>query len=150
MRTKFSIIILIFMIILLTACGGSGGDKAAANPTEGTFKGSTSQGNEFTLMIENINGEITVTSIQYKVKIKGEGWSVTIDYVQPLECQLAVKDGRFMGTIPLTGGDPPVEISGVFYGDDEVQGRLKQTKVHPQGLGSGIADITFSANKTSP
>lgn len=150
MRTKFSISIIIVILILVTACGGGGSDQAAANPTEGTFKGSTSQGNDFTLVLEAISGKITVTSIQYKVKMKGDGWSATIDYIQPLECQLAVKDARFMGTIPLTGGDPPVEISGVFYGDDEVQGRLKQTKVHPQGLGSGIADITFSANRTSP
>jgi len=139
------IALLMLMVILLAACGSN---KTASDPTPGTFSGKTSQGNIFTLVVKNTPNGLAVTSVQYKVKVSGSGWSVTIDYVQPLDCLLYIKEGRFSGSVELNGTDAPAEFSGAFFEEKLVEGRFKQTKEHPQGLGSGTADVTFSADRS--
>ena len=143
MKSKL-IPIMMMVLILLSACGAA---KQASDPTPGTFTGKTSQGSDFTLVVKNTPGGLVVTSVQYKVKVSGSGWAVTIDYVQALDCLLYIKEGRFSGSVELNGTDSPAEFSGAFFDNNLVEGRLKQTKEHPQGLGSGTADVTFKANR---
>lgn len=138
------IVVFMVMAILMAACGSA---KQASDPRPGSFTGKTSQGNDFTLVVKNTPNGLAVTSVQYKVKVSGSGWSVTIDYVQPLDCLLYIKEGRFSGSVELNGTDTPAEFSGAFFEDRLVEGRFKQTKQHPQGLGDGTADVTFKANR---
>lgn len=143
------LVMVILMLSLLAACGGGKTSREqASDPTPGVFSGTTSQGMDFTLEVGNTPDGLAVTSVKYKVKVSGDGFSATIDYVQALECLMLVKDGRFSGEVNLHGDDAPAQFSGAFFNDNRVEGRFRQEKVHPQNLGKATADVTFSADRS--
>lgn len=150
MSKKFGLlVIVIVMLSLLAACGSGKNSKApASDPTPGVFIGTTSQGMDFILEVGNTPDGLAVTSVKYKVKVTGDGFSATIDYVQALECKMLVENGRFSGEVNLHGEDAPAQFSGAFFNDNRVEGRFKQVKVHPQGYGEATADVTFSADRS--
>lgn len=142
--------VLLSFLVLLIACGGGGESLTgnAADPTPGLFEGTTSQGEQIILRAEEVNGQMTVTSIQYTIKMDAQGWSVTSELMQPRPRQIAIEDGRFSGS--QKSGDMVEEISGKFVGDEGAEGRLYCTNEHPQGLGTAIGDVTFVVYKKNP
>ena len=89
-----------------------------------------------------------VTAVQYKIKMRADSFSVTSELMMPNERSMLIEDGRFSGTDE--SGDTTEEISGKFIGDEGVEGRLRCSHVHPQGLGTAVGDVTFIAYKVGP
>jgi len=139
---------LALITLILAACGGqadTGGGLPAASgdPSPGTFEGSTSQGKPITLFVDEIGGVLTVTGVRYEIEMQADGWSVTTELVQPHTLNAAIEDGRFSSSTDTTSGTE--EISARFSGDEGVEGRLRCTHDHPQGLGTAEGDVTFTA-----
>lgn len=140
---------IVFLVVVLSACSGEKTlSKEAANPTPGVFQGETSQGEQIILEVEEINGQMVLTSIQYKIKMDAQGWSVTNELMQPSPRQISITNGNFSGS--HTSDNTTEEISGKFIGDEGAEGRLRCTLEHPQGLGTATGDVTFVVNKTNP
>jgi hypothetical protein len=94
--------------------------------------------------VEEVDGQMTITSIQYTIKMDAQGWSVTRELAQPAPRQIAIESGRFSGS--SESEDTTEEIRGKFVGDEGAEGRLHCTHEHPQGLGTATADVTFEVH----
>ncbi len=145
----FRIVVLLLLVLLLPACDGSGKTLSgnAADPTPGLFKGTTSQGEQISLRVEEVNGQMTITSLQYTIKMDAQGWSVTTELVQPSSRQITIESGRFSGS--SKSGNATEEISGKFVEDEGAEGRLYCIHEHPDGLGTATGDVTFVVYKTN-
>jgi hypothetical protein len=146
----FKFIVFLTIVLLLSACSGDEEtiSKEADDPTPGVFKGETSQGEQIILEVKEVNGQMVLASIQYKIKMNAQGWSVTNELMQPSPRQISIIDGTFSGS--HTSDNTTEEISGKFIGDEGAEGRLHCTLEHPQGLGTAVGDVTFVVNKTNP
>lgn len=146
---RLCVIALSIIAVYLSACGGNGEiSGSAADPTLGTFSGTTSQGEQIIFTVKDVNGTMTITSIKYNIKMEGPGWSVSTEMVQPAKRDIVISSGSFSGN--NTSGNTSEEISGNFFGDEGAEGRLYCSHEHPQGLGTATADVTFVVYKTVP
>ncbi len=142
--------VITIVVMVLPACGGIEGSSSgsAADPSPGLFRGTTSQGEQFSLRVEEVNGQLTITSIQYTIKMEAQGWTVTSEMVQPHPRQIVIENGRFSGS--HARDNTTEEISGMFMGDEGAEGRLHCSHDHPQGLGRATGEVTFVAQRSSP
>ena len=146
--------ILFCLLFLLSACKPPTSTEEVengpiVNPSTGFYEGKTDQGEDISVWVEEINGNITVTGFLYNITLQGDGWSSKITYYQKINCNLPVDAGEFMGYLEMSDPGDTAEVSGVFTSNTAVIGRLRHTSQHESTqYGSATADIEFEVERT--
>ncbi len=110
---------------------------AAGVSYAGDWSGTTSEGFPISLKVEGDS----VTQIQYKITHRGLGWRATTTLYDPVPISAVIRDGK------VEHSNSTLSLTGVFASDTSMTGTLRTTHAHPQGLGTGVGDVTFSATK---
>lgn len=131
---------------LVAACDfNKGNSSLSTSDYVGEWSGTTSQEYPVSLKVENSSGKATVTDISYKIKIRGPSWSVTIFPPQGQPISAEVVDGAFTYKDSLS--ELSLSLRGEFYSASSLRGSLDASWVHPQGLGTAIGKVKFTATK---
>lgn len=166
-QTRRALATSLLVMVLLSACGGgepavepaeesnsvtSTGNQesvqAVADPSPGRYVGSTSQGMSISLWVEEVDGALMVSQVQYKIEMRADTFSVTTELNMPSSREMAIEGGYFSGS-HATGNNTEV-LTGRFVGEDKVEGDLICTNTHPQGLGTATGSVSFEAFLVSP
>ena len=148
------------VLVFVGACGGveptveaestsnAVSAEVVANPSQGRYVGTTSQGWSLTLWVEESEDGLVVSQVQYKIEMRAEGFSVTTELNTPGSRQMAIDGGYFTGSHSM--GNNTELFSGRFVGEGTVIGDLICTNTHPQGLGTATGEVTFEAFLLAP
>jgi hypothetical protein len=84
----------------------------------------------------------TVTMVEIKVVVYGEGWNAYSERVHPVASPIV--NGQFSIEVREAGWS--TYVVG-FFKDDVLVGSLRADHVHPQGLGTAAMGVNFTATR---
>jgi len=112
----------------------------------GGWSGETSQGFPISLKIEEVEGKAVVTWVKFNIRMQGPGFGVTRTMIQPDVISAEVVEGKFQESWSSPGDHSSV-LNGEFSSPSSLSGSLRVSHPHPQGYGTAVGEVTYTATK---